>query len=170
MTEDWRSEDDKRLDLQIENAALEQEVALRGGVLGPSGNAPPEIHNQFLRNVIEFEEMDKGPKRPLRSLFPEDYEFPASATLTDEQLDAKVNDIKDILEQFGIFVELRKGVPDRVAYDYIVQKVIPVEEVSDDPSPRLNLIFDGCTGGCDACFQRQWCDVPDELDAWDDTK
>ena len=164
--EDWRDDEDRRMDLELENRALEQELTLRGGISGhgDGGGAPPEIYNEFLRHVIEFEDrVAAGEEREVRSVFPPVYSFPDVDTMTPEQLERKLDEIESILEQNGIVVELRPGVPLRLVYQYILRNVLPVRDWFGG-SPDSRLVFDGCDGNCPYCFQRAYCDVPGEAD------
>ena len=52
------SEEEK---IEQENLLLQSEIILRGGTIGDSGNLPPEIENQFLKNIIAFENADQKP-------------------------------------------------------------------------------------------------------------
>jgi hypothetical protein len=158
--EDWRDDEDQRMDLELENRSLEQEIALRGGILGHGkGDTPPEMLNEFLRHVIEFEDRAAGEQREVRSVFPEGYAFPGADTLSPEELEKKLLDIEEILGDNGIVVDLRPDVPPRLVYGYIVRDVLPARDTFGD-APLSRLVFDGCTGDCPTCFQRAYCDVP----------
>ena len=76
--QDWRSDEDRDFDLKLENQSLEQELSLLGEepVESDSETSDPKLKNAFLKNVIAYEEADKEPPRPIRSLFPENFEFP----------------------------------------------------------------------------------------------
>ena len=48
---DWRSEDEKKLDLELENRSLELDLKLKGGIEFQDNDVDPKLHNAFLKNI-----------------------------------------------------------------------------------------------------------------------
>jgi hypothetical protein len=153
------------IDLILENQALELDIKLQGGgEMWKSEDVDPHVHNEFLRGVKEWDELDKGPKRSLKSLFPDGYTFPPADQLTDEQLADKLDEIAEILDQHEVHIGLVGDVPDRLVYKYLVEDAIPNTETFAEDNTGFNLILDGCDGYCPECFQKEYCDTAKEWD------
>ncbi len=60
--ENWQNAEQKRIDLRLENNALIDEIKLRGASFGKSDDIDPEFENQFLKNVIAFEDAWDSPQ------------------------------------------------------------------------------------------------------------
>jgi hypothetical protein len=149
--------------LRLDNEILKSRIEAAGGVTVSAENLPPGLENEFLQHVLDFEESENGPKRPLRDVFPEGFEFPAADSMNDEELTRKLDAMLDILDQNGVVLELQPEVPDRAAYGYLLEELDEVELPLENPA-GMTLHLTGCTGGCDDCFQRPWCKTPDELE------
>ncbi len=52
------------LELETENQGLEREIESKGGFTMKSEDCPPEIHNQFLKRILAFEELSE--QHPLK--------------------------------------------------------------------------------------------------------
>ncbi|MBD3320832.1 MAG: hypothetical protein GF350_07040 [Chitinivibrionales bacterium] len=157
--EDWRSDDDRKIDLELENKALELDLKLQGATFRVESDIDPELENSFLNYVKDFEELDKLPKVKLTSLFPPGFTFPPADELTREELENKLDDILDILEEHNIYLELANDVPDDVVYTYLAHDYILREDTFPDNNIGINHIISGCTGWCPDCFQREYCEV-----------
>ncbi|MBD3345461.1 MAG: hypothetical protein GF401_10405 [Chitinivibrionales bacterium] len=159
LKEDWRSEDDKKIDLELENKALELDLKLQGAEFHKENDIDPELENNFLNYVKNYEELDKLPKVKMTSLFPPDFSFPKIEEMSKEELENKLDTILDIFEQHNIYLELANDVPDEVIYKFLVEDYIPREDTLPDNDFGINHIIDGCTGWCPDCFQRDYCET-----------
>jgi hypothetical protein len=154
---EWDDEADSEASLELDNELLKAKLGLSDESTFISEDADPYLQNQFLRYIQAFEEMDKGPKRALITIFPEGFEFPPAAVLDGVQLKEKLRAIEEILEAHGIFLDLAPSLPDEVAYEYILKEVLHHSIPLEFPEGHA-LHFDGCDGYCPACFQRDFCD------------
>jgi hypothetical protein len=127
------------------------------------GSQDPTLDNAFLKNVIAFEEADKEPPRPMRSLFPEDFEFPPVSSMSARQLARKIKEIASILSMNNIELAFANPLPDAVLYKHLVEECIPHETVSAAVEAGFTLNLDGCEGGCESCFQREYCKAGKEV-------
>jgi hypothetical protein len=159
MSEEFlNDENQKRLDLSLENKTLENEFMLKTGAeIHNSEDCDPFIHNQFLKNVLAFEEADKEPDIPVKSLFPADFELPDEKALSDEQIVQKLNEIYDILSSNNIKFGFATELPDRILYKHLTQDFIPDELIHPSTLAGFTCILDGCNGDCPECFQKDYC-------------
>jgi len=75
----------------------------------------------------------------------------------------KLAEIVEILDNNGIAIGLCDALPDALVYRYLVEEVIAHEEVFPQNGSGFTWTIDGCTGGCDTCFQRDCCETGKEL-------
>jgi hypothetical protein len=155
--------DDADAELARENQALEEELKLLGEPVEMQPAADPKLHNEFLKQILAFHGMERGPQVPMRSLFPDEYEFPPVDTLSDAELEAKLDEILRILGEHTIVVDLIDKLPDRLTYKYLTEEVIPEDMVAAENPTGMRMHIDGCTGGCDDCFQKDYCETAKEV-------
>lgn len=119
------------------------------------------FEDEFLRLIEAYEALDQGPKKPLRSLFHKDFDFPPTEDLKEAELSEKLDTIRAILSEHHIFLDLRPALPASILYKYLVEEVIPQEEIFEDPL-GFRLHIDGCDGLCPNCFQKDYCETAEE--------
>lgn len=161
-SEKWQNDDLKKIDLQLENKALQDEIEMRGGSFGKCEDLDPEIENMFLKNVIAFEEAYDGPRIPMRSLFPTDYKFPSVQSLSKKEISDKLDDIALILSTHNIELGFNDKLPQDVLYKHLVEDCIPNETVQQEVLRGFTNVLDGCSGDCDGCFQKEYCSTAQE--------
>ena len=59
----------------------------------------------------------------------------------------------------GIALGFCEAVPEALVYRYMVEEVIPHEEVFPQNGEGFTTTLDGCTSGCDECFQKAYCET-----------
>ncbi|MBN1578507.1 MAG: hypothetical protein JW913_18235 [Chitinispirillaceae bacterium] len=144
---------------------MEEEITIRGGgEIQKSEDIDPRLENQFLKNVLAFEEADKEEPIPMRSFFPEGYLFPPKESMSQEELSDKVDDISRILSEHNIEFGFANDLPDQVLYDYLVRDCIAKDSVSSSVDAGFTWVLDGCYGGCEDCFQREYCETGREME------
>jgi hypothetical protein len=166
MDENFHNDEaSKQLDLSLENKTLEDELHLKTGAKVHSfEEIDPEIHNQFLKNVLAFGEAQNEPEVPIKSLFPDDFKFPDEKTYSDEQVTQKLDEIFKILSAHHVEFGFANEIPDRVLYKHLVEKVIPEDTVSAPLTQAGFWVLDGCTGNCPDCFQKEFCETGKNYD------
>jgi len=152
------SEEEK---IEQENLLLQSEIILRGGIIGDSNNIPSEIENQFLKNIIAFENAELKPLDEITGIKRDDY--PASNELTDHELDQKLDQIIDVFNKNGIELGLVSDVPNRIVYNYLVKEYL-FDSGELYPVGIGGMVIDGCLGDCPSCFQLGFCSSKD--DTW----
>lgn len=155
--------------LEEENRILEQKLSQMGAHFGSFDKVNPEVHNAFLKHIIDCEESIRKPQKEvvIRSLFPKNYQFPDPDTLDGDELDRKIDDILDILEKSRIYVELVENLPDKLFYKFIVDSVLD-DTIPVSSNDKSDMIYNGCGGDCESCFQKDYCDVALENENLDD--
>lgn len=165
--DDWKSEEEKQLDLELENRTLELNLKLKGGEDFAEEDIDPKLHNAFLKSVETYEELDEEPKRPMKSLFPESCVFHPADRLSKKELKNKLDFIFEILAQNNIQVALPGKLPDEQLYTYLTTDIIPNELTFPPHNTGFCYVIDGCDGYCPECFQKDYCEVKDEI-GWDE--
>ncbi len=151
-----------------ENLLLQSKIILKGGIFSETGNLPPEIENQFLKNILAFENAEQKPVSEITGLNKTD--FPLAEELTDNEIDQKLNNIVEVLKKHEITLGLIEGVPDRIVYKFLIEDYL-FDEHNLHPEGIGGYVIDGCSGDCPSCFQMEYCssknDIwpPDELAA-----
>lgn len=145
--------------MEQENRQLREEIEKRGGFIGNPIPIPSNLENEFLRNMLAFDDAMENSVSVMR-LFPENFNFPPCESMTTEELARKLEAIYGILEKHDIFVELKPGVPDNLIYEFLREE-LPSFDFMDIPNYRLHI--DGCDGYCPECFQRSYCSTGEEI-------
>ncbi|HUI91277.1 MAG TPA: hypothetical protein VLX68_03420 [Chitinivibrionales bacterium] len=161
--DDWRTDEQKEVDLGLENQGLEADLGLQAGVTYKNGDVDPKLHNAFLKNVMAFEEADKEPHVPVRTLFPEDFKFPPASSMSRKQLSDKIKEIVRVLTMHDIQFGFANKLPDKVLYKYLVEDFIPNESVGTYGNAGFTFVIDGCDGACEDCFQKNYCSTAKEI-------
>lgn len=148
----------------LENRFLEDEIKSLGGSMSESKIDEPYINNQFMKNILAFEEAEKAPQIPMRSLFPGDFEFPPAESMSEQEISDKLDAINDIFSSHNIEFGFAEELPDKLLYKHLVEDCIPNDMVDSSTSAGFTCVLDGCNGDCESCFQKEYCDTGRELD------
>jgi hypothetical protein len=160
----WRSKEREEIDLSLENSSLETEIKLKGGIFSSkTDDIDPLLENAFLKNVLAYEEAAEDPQIPMVSVFPENYKFPPAESISEAELFEKLEDISRVLSDHGIELGFSNDLPDKVLYKYLVEECIPKEMIDSSVTAGFTWVLDGCSGGCEECFQREYCSNAQEL-------
>jgi len=151
------SEEEK---IEQENLLLQAKLMMKGGLFGGSGNLPPEIRNQFLKNVLAFEDAEEKPFFEIAGIKRADY--PAPSELSDKEIAHKLEEIVAILHENGADLGLVADVPDRIVYKFLVEDYL-FDKDNLHPVGIGGWVIDGCSGDCPSCFQLDYCDTKDDI-------
>ena len=158
-------DNDAYSDAQIrqENEKLKKQLGIMMNSQYSVKEIDPRLENRFLRYIQDFEEMEKGPKKKIRTLFPNTFTFPPIESMNLEELKLKCNEICEILAQHDIILELQEACPDFLWYDFIINEVL--DDLIPVRYPKgMRYHITGCDGYCPGCFQRVFCEAGEE--AW----
>jgi hypothetical protein len=155
--DEWEERFEKER-LKEENEFLKEQLGLGEQQFSASPKTTPELENQFLQNIKNFEEADQLPKRTIRSLLPDDLDLAPADGIDERELSRRLNRILLILEDHGICLDLIGRVPDEVVYHYLLTEALNDELPMELPEGFIYHI-DGCDGYCPQCFQRPYCET-----------
>lgn len=141
-----------------ENLLLKAKALLKGGEFHQKEDLPPEIENEFLKHVFEFEEAKPIPTYQYLNIDP--HSFPSEQSLNDEELEAQYDRLEQLLNAHNIVIDLQPELPLRQAYKYLTEEVL-LEKYEFVKGMTLHL--DGCDGYCPGCFQVDYCAVKDKI-------
>jgi hypothetical protein len=161
--DNWGSKEREDIDLSLENSSLEAEIKLKGGSFSKMDDIDPSIENAFLKNILAYEEAAAGPQIPMHSVFPRDYKFPSAESMSEEEISEKLDDISRILSDHGVEFGFHNDLPSKVLYKHLVEDCIPNDMIDGSASAGFAWVLDGCTGGCEDCFQKEYCSTAREL-------
>jgi hypothetical protein len=161
IDEDNLSKEHKDIDLSLENHCLETEIILKGGMFGKAEDLDPDIENQFLKNILAFEQLKDEPEISMRSIFPADYVFPSIDIMSEKDISGKLGDIGNILSNHNVELGFSDELPDRVLYRYLVEECIPKKSI-EAMAGGFTWVLDGCTGSFEDRFQKMYCKAGQE--------
>jgi hypothetical protein len=126
--------DNPEENLQIENEILRMKVTAElGGAYEGSENLPPEIENEFLKNILAFEHRFANTQMvKLADLLGNPVVKKADG-LADDMINTELNDLEELLDQNNIVVEFIRPRDNRFKYRFIT------EELFDHETDDLHL-------------------------------
>ena len=111
--------------LRFENEFLKAKLSAEyGGINSPvNGDVPPEVENEFLTNIIRFEEAMKHAKEILIYDFIGRPEFIKEQDLSDEQLAFELERVNDLMFSKNIVCDILTQVEDRLFYKFLTDEL-----------------------------------------------
>lgn len=146
--------------IKQENLLLQSKIILKGGIFSETGNLPPEIENQFLKNILAFENAERKPVAEIIGVKQAD--FPTEESLSDSEVSRKLNEILMFFKKHEITLDLNKNIPDRVIYKFLTEEYL-FDNAEAYPEGIGGLFIDGCSGDCPSCFQIEYCSSKDDI-------
>lgn len=129
LPESEKFSDDPEENLSLENEFLKLKMmAESGGIFGGTGTGlPPEIENQWLKNIMEFEKTyaDAKPQKVAELLGNPSFEN--EKNLDDEKLELAFNRVQELLKDHNINVNFIATQTDRVKYNFITGELFEHE-------------------------------------------
>jgi hypothetical protein len=153
----------KTADLMIDNYLLKKQIHNDYNISVDPKTDDPAIEKAFLTNMIEYEEADNGPRCTLRSLLPAGFDLPPVEQLSRRDLQIKLAAVQNILADHNISIDFRPKLPADEAYRYLLDQGLNEEVMCRMPKGFM-FHLDGCSGNCDQCFQRDYCDTFTEIE------
>ena len=142
-----------------ENVSLKAKIVQKDGYVQALPEINPKIENQFLKNVLAFEEAEEKHVYEILGVNPKD--FPPASCLSDEELRLKFEWLIQIMSEHNFIYELAENLPISVAYRYLTEEFLYEFEtvLSDGWACHVH----GCGGDCPGCFQADYCEIKDEI-------
>lgn len=138
------SDNDPEEQLREENELLRIKIQAQfGGHSDSSDELPPEIENEFLKNVLAFEEQySKSTYTPVKvSAILGDLHFKKSEVLYDEVFKKEWKRLNQLLEEKSIGVDFLRPRDDRFKYKFITEELFEHETDGSMIMPQMNWNF-----------------------------
>lgn len=140
-TSDEQFSDDPKENLRIENEILHLKLkAELGGELVNDPELPPELENEFLKNILAFEHAYANVKQVKVYDMISNPPFTKSSELDDEQIAIALQNITALLEEKDIVVDFNGSYSDRVKYTFITEELFE-HETDDMHMPGMTKHF-----------------------------
>jgi hypothetical protein len=141
-TPDQPLSDDPEENLRMENELLRLKLkAELGGESHTSNDLPPEIENEFLKNVLAFEHNFANAKPAKVYDLAGKPDFLKSDDLNDEELEKELEKIAGLLSEKNIEVYFGDGYDSRTKYHFITEELFD-HETTFMPMPGMTTCFD----------------------------
>ncbi|MDB4922100.1 hypothetical protein [Mucilaginibacter sp.] len=134
--------DDPEENLRMENELLRLKLqAELGGQSHSSGNLPPEIENEFLKNIFAFEQSYTNAKRVKIYDFIGKPVFKKAEDLDDSSIKAALQEVIDLLSKKNIVVHFDEECDISTRYNFITEELFE-KETDDFMIPGMTVNFD----------------------------
>lgn len=120
--------EDPEEDLRMQNDFLKMKMMAESGAhFGGEGGLPPEIENQFLKNIMAFEKANEQAKPTKIYDILGKPDFKAGDKLNDEELQAEFTRLNSLLSDHDIHVDFERERDDRFKYQFITGELFQHE-------------------------------------------
>jgi hypothetical protein len=134
--------DDPEENLRMENELLRLKLqAELGGQSHSSGNLPPELENEFLKNILAFEHNYANSKRITIYDLLGKPEFKKTEDLNDEAIELALEEVTNLLAKKNIMVHFDEECNSRTRYHFITEELFE-KETDDFKIPGMTTNFD----------------------------
>jgi hypothetical protein len=135
--------DDPEENLRMENELLKLKIQAQfGGFSSEGGNLPPEIENEFLKNVLAFEENHgkEEPKKMIEVLG--NPSFKRQGELDDKSVKKEFKRLEKLLKINSIAVEFMRERDDRFKYTFITEELFNHHGGTGFPGMTMHYIYE----------------------------
>jgi hypothetical protein len=133
---------DPEENLRMENELLRLKLqAELGGQSHSSGNLPPEIENEFLKNIFAFEQNYAKSKRTIIYDLLGNPEFKKAGDLDNGAIELALEEVTNLLAQKNIVVHFDEECDSRTRYHFITEELFE-KETDDFTIPGMTTNFD----------------------------
>jgi len=134
--------DDPEENLRIENELMKLKLKAELGADSYSAaDIEPGLENEFLKNVMAFEQNFATAKPVKVYVVAGEPEFKKAADLDDDELATELDRITDILSEKNIEVYFGDGYDNRIMYQFITEELFE-HETTFMPMPGMTTCFD----------------------------
>ncbi len=151
----WADEEMRAVERELENRQIESELEEKGYTFSKLEEMDADAENEFLKQMQEFEDWQNSPQITIRSLFPPNATFPSAEELSEEELKYKIAYIRKTLSEHNIEFGFARDLPDNILYTHLIDECF--EDCVGTSGAGFTWFLDGCTGGCEECFQQKYC-------------
>lgn len=128
LPEDEKFSDDPEENLRLQNEFLKLKMMAESGAhFGGSGNLPPEIENQFLNNILEFEKQHStSSSKTIKEILGNPV-FEKEENLKDPAFEKAYKDLNDLLKRNHLQIDFSKERSERFKYHFITSEFLDHE-------------------------------------------
>lgn len=138
--------EDPEENLRMENEFLKMKIAVQhGGKYGEMDGLPPEIENQFLKTVLEFESrLGSDPNLKKIGDILGNPQWTPSADMLDVDLEVAIDEVNKRLNKHAMKIDFLASYPNRVIYEFLIGEMMEYEtDVSFHmEGMTMNLIYE----------------------------
>ncbi len=130
-------------ELKDENAFLKMKMMLeKGADFHMSEEIPPDIENQFLKNIMDFEDQWSNVQTiKMFDKIEQPAQFKPVASLSDEEVETAYEELLDYMEKYGIqFDCCSPNIGKRELYRFVTEELFE-EEINDMKIPGMMSCF-----------------------------
>ncbi|MFO7658257.1 MAG: hypothetical protein R6W78_14445 [Bacteroidales bacterium] len=130
MASTKKNKDDNNEKLRKEREELRMKLLKKGAVFSNeelNGNLPPDVENEFYKNIFAFEDAYKNAKLTTVFNFIGRPTFKKADELTDRQVSLMLDNITELLNRNGIFLDTICEVDNRTLYKFITEELLSYE-------------------------------------------
>lgn len=127
MNEEQQNHDEQEA-LRMENEFLRMKLQAEHGAQSfSSGDLPPEVEHDFLKNIMDFEANWAGNKRVKVAELLGNPHFEKAGALNDEKLTLELEKLLALLAEHNMALDFLGEYPDRIKYAFIVEELFEHE-------------------------------------------
>lgn len=159
---------DKRHESRQTNltAQYRRRIEAMGGIVGVAKDCPPEIAEQFLKHVLDYELQGEGPPL-LEHLQRMDVGVPAADDLDDHSLPVKLWEIIAALATLRVYLQSTDHLSDRQLYRYLREEMLmQPTAISDDPKSAWHFDVIGSGSAEDIDIYLRYYADDEERERW----
>ncbi|HUZ61339.1 MAG TPA: hypothetical protein VMU83_21370 [Hanamia sp.] len=121
--------DDPEENLKMQNDFMKMKMMIESGARfgGSNENLPPEIENEWLKNIMEFEKVNADSKSKKIFDVLSRPSFEDDSKLNEENFKTEFSRLQILLENHGINVEFNRERNDRFKYHFITKELFDYE-------------------------------------------
>lgn len=120
--------DNPEENLRMQNDFLKMKMmAESGAIFGGKNDLPPELENEFLKNIMEFEKVSAESKTSTIFQIVGSPHFEEEEKLEDEAFDIEFERLQELLSSYSIHVQFNRERDDRFKYKFITGELFDHE-------------------------------------------
>ena len=141
LPEEKNLSDNPQENMRMQNELLKIKMMLESGAVFCGGeDVPPEIENQFLNNILEFEKINSSSNsKKVKDILGKPT-FAAEESLDDEKFKKAFTDLNNHLKEHLIQVDFSRERTDRFKYNFITGELFDYK-LSFLPAPGMTTYF-----------------------------
>lgn len=127
--------DDPEENLRLENQFMRMKLQAQYGsdLQMPMGNMPPEIENQFLKNIFSFEEAYRNQENTTVYKLVGEPAYKKPGEVTEEEAGEELQRLLKTMQQKNIVLHTEGEYSNKIIYEFLVNELFPLEVQANLP-------------------------------------